>query len=61
MWLNVAQTIEFAINEYQQSLLSNSPRHIIVDNLFDTRKLNAAFRLMEETAKRQYWPHRHSI
>jgi Rps23 Pro-64 3,4-dihydroxylase Tpa1-like proline 4-hydroxylase len=39
MWLNAKHVTDAAIGTYQQALLRATPRHIVIDNLFNNQKL----------------------
>jgi Rps23 Pro-64 3,4-dihydroxylase Tpa1-like proline 4-hydroxylase len=40
MWLNKEKIVDSAIWKYQDSLLNSSPNYVVIDNLFDSVKLN---------------------
>lgn len=52
MWLNQEQTIDSAIRAYRESLLNASPNHIVIDNLFDSAKLDEVMSVLHKT---KYW------
>jgi SM-20-related protein len=60
MWLNQEQTIDSAIRAYRQSLLHSSPNHIVIDNLFDTVKLDEVMAILHQTTGWQTQLHTNS-
>ena len=60
MWLNKEQTIDSAISAYRESLLKASPNHIVIDNLFDSEKLDKVMSVLRNTACWQTQKHTYS-
>lgn len=49
MWLNNDRTTHSHIALYRQSLSNNTPRHVIIDNLFNETKLNEVLRALQQS------------
>ncbi len=57
-WLNAQQVTEQAIFAYRQTLLRTSPRHVVIDDLFDAALLQ---KVCAELRQNQQWqPQKHS-
>lgn len=48
MWLNEEQLIDSRIVAYRESLLNSCPNHIVIDNLFNSDKLNDVLKLLQQ-------------
>ena len=48
MWLNGERTVDTAINTYRKSLLRSSPKHIVVDGLFNQAKLDDVVKVLQQ-------------
>lgn len=60
MWLNNEKIIDSAISAYRQSLFSACPRHLVIDNLFETSKLDEVIELLQQPAFWQTQQHTYS-
>jgi len=60
MWLEQEQTIESSIRAYRESLLKASPNHIVIDNLFDSVKLDKVTSVLQQTKFWQTQKHTYS-
>ncbi len=47
MWLNQQQVSNSAISGYRQTLLQANPRHVVIDNLFCTAKLEQVLAILQ--------------
>jgi SM-20-related protein len=52
MWLNNERVSKSAICNYRESLLTSSPNHIVIDNLFDEVKLDNVLNILQQE---HYW------
>lgn len=52
MWLNEEKISDGAIKAYRTALLSTCPKHIVIDNLFDSTKLD---KVMDVLHQDDYW------
>lgn len=52
MWLNDQQIIPSAIRRYRKALAASTPRHIVIDGLFDQQKLDSICAVLQQE---QYW------
>jgi SM-20-related protein len=52
MWLNAELVTDAAIGSYQQALLRATPRHVVIDNLFNNEKLLDVIAMLQRD---QYW------
>jgi len=60
MWLNEQQITDAAISAYRKSLRRTSPRHIVIDQLFDVAKLDAVVRVLQQPERWQTQKHSYS-
>jgi SM-20-related protein len=60
MWLNDEQITDTAISAYQESLLSACPNHIVIDNLFDSTKLDDVVSILQQPQNWQTQRHTYS-
>jgi SM-20-related protein len=60
MWLNNKQITDSAIDVYKESLLNSCPSHIVIDNLFDTTKLDDVVRVLQRPQQWQTQRHTYS-
>jgi SM-20-related protein len=60
MWLNNKQITDSAIGVYKESLLDSCPHHIVIDNLFDTPKLDDVVRVLQRPQQWQTQRHTYS-
>ncbi len=60
MWLNKEKISDRAINTYRHSLVSSSPSHIVIDDLFCTAKLLEVVNTLEEGKNWQTQKHTYS-
>jgi SM-20-related protein len=60
MWLNNKQITDSAIGVYKESLLDSCPNHIVIDNLFDTTKLDDVVRVLQRPQQWQTQRHTYS-
>ncbi|WP_019676855.1 2OG-Fe(II) oxygenase [Arsukibacterium perlucidum] len=60
MWLNKQQVTTSALNAYRKSMLQASPRHIVIDNLFDNAKLDAVINVLQQDNNWQTQQHSYS-
>uniref|UniRef100_A0A486XLI5 Fe2OG dioxygenase domain-containing protein n=1 Tax=Rheinheimera sp. BAL341 TaxID=1708203 RepID=A0A486XLI5_9GAMM len=47
MWLNQPQVTAAALRSYRKALLSSSPNHVVIDNLFAGSKLDEVCRILQ--------------
>lgn len=52
MWLNDELISDSAVNTYRKSLLNSCPNHIVIDDLFDTAKLDEVLKALQQP---HYW------
>jgi SM-20-related protein len=52
MWLNSKLAIDSVIETYRTSLLSSSPKYIVIDGLFDPAKLDDVLSVLQQS---RYW------
>ena len=48
MWFNNEHVTGTAIRTYQESLLSACPNHVVIDNLFNVKKLDEVIKVLEQ-------------
>jgi len=60
MWLNDEQVSDSAIKAYRASLLSTCPNHVVIDNLFNTCKLNEIIQVLQQAHHWQTQQHTYS-
>jgi SM-20-related protein len=60
MWLNEEQIIDSAIHAYREDLLNSIPNYIVVDNLFDTTKLEEVMAVLHQESCWQVQTHTYS-
>ncbi len=60
MWLNQEKTIDSVIRAYRESLLNANPNHIIIDDLFDSVKLDEVMSVLHKTKCWQTQKHTYS-
>lgn len=48
MWLNKEKTSELKIKNYRHSLLASCPNHIVIDDLFNTKKLDKVVSILQQ-------------
>jgi Rps23 Pro-64 3,4-dihydroxylase Tpa1-like proline 4-hydroxylase len=60
MWLNDEQITDTAISAYQESLLSACPNYIVIDNLFDSTKLDDVVSILQQPKNWQTQRHTYS-
>lgn len=60
MWLNNEKIIDSAISAYRQSLFNACPRHLVIDGLFETSKLDKVIELLQQPAFWQTQQHTYS-
>lgn len=60
MWLNNEKIIDSAISAYRQSLFNACPRHLVIDGLFETSKLDQVIELLQQPAFWQTQQHTYS-
>jgi len=48
MWLNDELISDSAVNTYRKSLLNSCPNHIVIDDLFDTAKLDEVLKALQQ-------------
>ena len=59
-WLNEQQVTEDAILTYRQALLRSSPRHVVIDDLFDADRLQAVCAQLQKNEQWQTQKHSYS-
>ena len=59
-WLNEQQVSEDAILTYRQALLRSSPRHVVIDDLFDADRLQAVCAQLQKNEQWQTQKHSYS-
>ena len=52
MWLNDEQVTDLKLDQYQESLLSACPNHIVIDGLFNEAKLDDVMHILQQSP---YW------
>ncbi|SEI03359.1 2OG-Fe(II) oxygenase superfamily protein [Rheinheimera pacifica] len=52
MWLNEEQVLDAAIRTYRKTVLHSTPQHVVIDNLFDSHKLDEVARVLQQDS---YW------
>jgi Rps23 Pro-64 3,4-dihydroxylase Tpa1-like proline 4-hydroxylase len=52
MWLNDEQVTDIKLDQYQESLLSACPNHIVIDGLFNEAKLDDVMHILQQSP---YW------
>ncbi|MFL0804876.1 MAG: 2OG-Fe(II) oxygenase [Agarilytica sp.] len=60
MWLNDNQVIDSAISAYRKSLLCSTPKHIVIDHLFNAKKLNDVINALQQPHHWQSQKHTYS-
>ena len=60
MWLNEVKINDSAISAYRKSLLSASPKHVVIDNLFNQTKLNDIIKVLQQPNDWQTQRHTYS-
>lgn len=60
MWLNKQQITASALNAYRKSMLHASPRHVVIDNLFENVKLDAVINVLQQDNNWQTQQHSYS-
>lgn len=60
MWLNKQQVTASALNAYRKTMLHASPRHVVIDNLFDNAKLDAVVSILQQEHNWQTQQHSYS-
>lgn len=52
MWLNKEQVLDAAIRTYRKTVLHSTPQHVVIDNLFDSNKLDEVVSVLQQES---YW------
>ena len=60
MWLNHKNVSEISISQYQESLLSSTPRHVVIDDLFDEARLDEVMAILQQSSQWQTQKHSYS-
>lgn len=60
MWLNEEQVPDAAIRTYRKTVLHATPRHVVIDNLFDNNKLDKVVRVLQQENGWQTQKHTYS-
>lgn len=60
MWLNKEHVTAPAIRAYQQAVLQAIPRHVVIDNMFDSNKLAEVVRALQQDKHWQTQKHTYS-
>ncbi|MCS4307743.1 Rps23 Pro-64 3,4-dihydroxylase Tpa1-like proline 4-hydroxylase [Rheinheimera pacifica] len=60
MWLNEEQKLDAAIRTYRKTLLQSTPQHIVIDNLFDSNKLDEVVSILQQESGWQTQKHTYS-
>ncbi len=60
MWLINKKITDSAIDAYRESLLNSCPNHIVIDNLFDTTKLDNVIRVLQNPSNWKTQRHTYS-
>lgn len=60
MFLNKDSLNDSSIREYRHSLMGSTPKHIVIDNLFDSERLNAVLHVLQHEEQWQTQKHAYS-
>ncbi|WP_240223423.1 2OG-Fe(II) oxygenase [Rheinheimera hassiensis] len=60
MWLNKEQVLDAAIRTYRKTVLHSTPQHVVIDNLFDSNKLDEVVRVLQQDSCWQTQKHTYS-
>lgn len=60
MWLNKEQVLDAAIRTYRKTVLHSTPQYVVIDNLFDSNKLDAVVRVLQQDSCWQTQKHTYS-
>ena len=60
MWLNQQQITAAAIRAYRKTLLHSTPHYLVIDQLFDSRKLQDVCRVLQQEQGWQTQQHTYS-
>ncbi|MFQ3251650.1 MAG: SM-20-related protein [Glaciecola sp.] len=60
MWLSNKKIVDSTIWKYQDLLLNSSPNHVVIDNLFDTSKLNELMQVLHDNRSWETQRHTYS-
>jgi SM-20-related protein len=60
MWLNNAQVCDSAVSKYQDKLLNSHPNHIVIDGLFNDKKLARVLEVLQQANCWQTQKHTYS-
>ena len=52
MWLNKEQVLDAAIRTYRKTVLHSTPQYVVIDNLFDSNKLDEVVSVLQQES---YW------
>jgi SM-20-related protein len=60
MWLNEEQVLDAAIRTYRKTVLHSTPQHVVIDNLFDSNKLDEVASVLQQDSCWQTQKHTYS-
>lgn len=60
MWLNEEQKLDATIRTYRKTLLQSTPQHVVIDNLFDSNKLDEVVSVLQQESDWQTQKHTYS-